>query len=777
MATPAPATLGSGPDQFELDLSEDYYAGDAMFTVSVDGVQIGGPQTVTARHGTPVLSQKFFVQGDFGIGPHTVGVTFLNDAFGGTAATDRNLYVDQLISGPGYFKGASLYFGGTKTFTIFSPPRPVTIGTGPNAITLNISEDAYKGDAQFTIAVDGVQYGGIQTTTATHTAPGVFSPDQVFTVLGNFSGPSHVVTVNFLNDLFDGTRFTDRNLYVDSISVPSHYSNDPVALLSNGPHDFVFVMPQTYVSSEPQTVGTGPDSLVLNVHGDAYDDGNGYNAQFSVSVDGQQIGGVLTTGSRDTFNTQAFTLRGTFGAGAHTITVTFLNDAFGTGPGQDRNLYVDTAINGGLVTELHTPLFYTGSSTTFTANVPGATLTGSTLAGQMENYAILSGTPGNDSITAQGDGNNVILGTAGDKQNGQTDQVGIAGNRNTVVAGDENTTVTGTGTGTGLTLGNGNETVTLDGAGTFLEVGVGTNTIALTGGSANVLIGGSSTVTRFKDSVTIDGENNRVSARVTNGKFVTAGDVTITGGSGHGTFYLGAGTGTISTGGLYNTISVGYYDYGPGKFDITPGNGFDTVLVSSSNVGDITTVHLAGTHNTVNTSNVAVAVTGGDGQNTVTLGVQTYGARVTDTVTLGGENNTVNLLDSLSAIDAGSGHETINLYGGKASLVFHGSGNILFDSGPQFYIGQVYNPTGTVDDFSSDLQVYLSPSLGSLDFKEFGPAGVIHLQSGAGSFTTADQAFAALTPDAAGGSTLMVNAASIHFAPGIPLSSNNFQIG
>lgn len=43
--------------------------------------------------------------------------------------------------------------------------NPVNIGTGSDTLALAVAEDAYLGDAQFTISVDGTQIGGTQTTT------------------------------------------------------------------------------------------------------------------------------------------------------------------------------------------------------------------------------------------------------------------------------------------------------------------------------------------------------------------------------------------------------------------------------------------------------------------------------------------------------------------------------------------------------------------------------------------------------------------------------------
>ena len=85
--------VGTGPDSIVLRISEDAYAngdgtsdaqGDAVFTVSVDGKQIGGTLTATASHSAG-QEQSFTINGSFGGGDHTVSVDFLNDAWAGTA--------------------------------------------------------------------------------------------------------------------------------------------------------------------------------------------------------------------------------------------------------------------------------------------------------------------------------------------------------------------------------------------------------------------------------------------------------------------------------------------------------------------------------------------------------------------------------------------------------------------------------------------------------------------------------------------------------------------
>src|SRR5690348_9500932 len=100
-------------DTLTLHLSEDAWNGDAQFAVLVDGTEIGGPSSVTTAHSTGTF-QDFTYTGEFGSGPHTVEVQFLNDAWGGTADTDRNLYVGGIT-----FDGTD-YAGQTAQNTAFN---------------------------------------------------------------------------------------------------------------------------------------------------------------------------------------------------------------------------------------------------------------------------------------------------------------------------------------------------------------------------------------------------------------------------------------------------------------------------------------------------------------------------------------------------------------------------------------------------------------------------------------------------------------------------------
>ena len=340
-ATPGITTLGSGSDSITLQMSEDAFLGNAQFTVSVDGTQIGGVQTVTASHSAG-QSQQFNMLGNFGSASHTVSVSFVNDAAGPTTVQDRNLYVNSTsFNGTLVAQGALAEFsGGTQNVVTGVAAAPVQqylqIGNnGPDSIVLRMSEDAFVGDAQFTVAVDNTQVGGVVTAQDSHSA----GLDQSLLVVGSFGPGQHQVTVTFLNDLSGPNVATqDRNLYVDGASfdgVPTPGAT--LALLTGGPQTLTVGTP---INTGTISIGSGFDTLALKVSEDFYQG----NAQYIVTIDGQQVGGVQTaTALHGSGQDTTLDVLGNFGAGQHTVSVSFLNDAYAGSPTTDRNLYIDGA--------------------------------------------------------------------------------------------------------------------------------------------------------------------------------------------------------------------------------------------------------------------------------------------------------------------------------------------------------------------------------------------------------------------------------------------------
>lgn len=111
----------------------------------------------------------------------------------------------------------------------------ITVGTGPDALVLRLTQEAWQGSAQYSISVDGAQQGDVQTAEALRGS----GATDVVTVRGDWAPGVHQVTVTFLNDLYGGSPTTDRNLYIESVT----YNGVAVvgaafSLLSSGPVNF-----------------------------------------------------------------------------------------------------------------------------------------------------------------------------------------------------------------------------------------------------------------------------------------------------------------------------------------------------------------------------------------------------------------------------------------------------------------------------------------------------------------------------------------------------------
>lgn len=124
-ATTAAATSDApagGTSTLLLSVSEDAYGGDAQLSVAIDGKTIGAPQTVEALHGNGAAQDISFDQA-LTPGTHDVAVSFLNDAYDGTAATDRNLYVNgaSVDGTPAAGAAATLWDASAHHFSVTVP--------------------------------------------------------------------------------------------------------------------------------------------------------------------------------------------------------------------------------------------------------------------------------------------------------------------------------------------------------------------------------------------------------------------------------------------------------------------------------------------------------------------------------------------------------------------------------------------------------------------------------------------------------------------------------
>ena len=133
-------TTGSGSDTLRLDMSEDAYRGDAAFTVLVDGQKLGGTFTVTASHAAHDSDSMIFA-GNWGAGNHTVSVDFVNDLYGGSSTTDRNLYVDDVVYDTvDTGQSAAMFTNHAQTFAVLdTTPIVITVSASQASVSVAVN--------------------------------------------------------------------------------------------------------------------------------------------------------------------------------------------------------------------------------------------------------------------------------------------------------------------------------------------------------------------------------------------------------------------------------------------------------------------------------------------------------------------------------------------------------------------------------------------------------------------------------------------------------------
>uniref|UniRef100_UPI001C3FB766 Ig-like domain-containing protein n=3 Tax=Neokomagataea TaxID=1223423 RepID=UPI001C3FB766 len=102
-------------------------------------------------------------------------------------------------------------------------------------LTLNMSEDAWEGNAQFQLYVNGSAVGPVQTVTADHHN----GEKQAFEYWGNFP-PNTKFELVYLNDAWDPKSDGDRNLYLYSAQLNNENISDEKSYLLGGGHPIGF---------------------------------------------------------------------------------------------------------------------------------------------------------------------------------------------------------------------------------------------------------------------------------------------------------------------------------------------------------------------------------------------------------------------------------------------------------------------------------------------------------------------------------------------------------
>ena len=398
--------IGSGSSTIELLVSERAEPLGAEFTIDVNGVQIGGVQTTTADSTTGGL-QEFDVLGNFPDGTNSVSVQYLN------ASNSLLNVTSAAIDGISIPNSAiSLSNDGAAAFSFLATGAmtPTTVGSGVDTLALTMAERGEPAGAQFVVFVDGIQVGGVQTTAADMT----WGESQTFDVEGNFATGANAVSIEYLNA--SNSVLSVENAAINGTAI----SNSALVLSNTGSVGFSFTGP---ASNAPVTIGAGADTLALNVS----ERGEPAGAQFTIDVDGTQIGGVQTTAADSTAGlTQTFDVLGNFSAGSNTVSINYLNAS-------NSLLTVNSAcINGVAVPNSALTLSNIGWED-FNFLAPNATAAGTTVIGSGPDTLALTlsqrGQPSGALFTVTVDGTQIggVQSVTATMRTGQTQELDVLG--------------------------------------------------------------------------------------------------------------------------------------------------------------------------------------------------------------------------------------------------------------------------------------------------------------------------------------------------------------
>ena len=127
----------------------------------------------------------------------------------------------------------------TPSYVTPAAPDVVT-GTGPDFLTLSLSEDFFASDAKFTVAIDGVEEPGIFNAVASNAK----GQAQNFLFYGTYATGVHTVTVTYKNPFNGSAAYLSRRLYFNGMTLNGAPGvNVASSPLRGGAHTMSFVAP------------------------------------------------------------------------------------------------------------------------------------------------------------------------------------------------------------------------------------------------------------------------------------------------------------------------------------------------------------------------------------------------------------------------------------------------------------------------------------------------------------------------------------------------------
>jgi Ca2+-binding RTX toxin-like protein len=215
-------------------LSEDAWQGDAQYQILVDGKQIGGTYAATADHRVGAWQDVTLTAAS--ANPQKVEVKFLNDAWGGTDSTDRNLYLDYIEVNGRRYEGeaaasntaaagyeskdphaAVFAIAGSVIFDTSAAAPAASLAQTSALTALSAPNTAAPADAPAISALDAAPTPEVARTSVAPnglTANGTSGADDLYA-----TGAGQTLNGNGGNDIFHIGTYTDAKIVVGTTGI------------------------------------------------------------------------------------------------------------------------------------------------------------------------------------------------------------------------------------------------------------------------------------------------------------------------------------------------------------------------------------------------------------------------------------------------------------------------------------------------------------------------------------------------------------------------------
>ena len=213
----------------EIEASANLYEGAPLLNILVDGKTVASQVAITADFTKGERQTLRFTDPAF-LGAGEISLRFLNDLWGGSRDTDRNVHIHQVkLPGRTLVNADAVYTVGGRTLsalqadgrnmlwtngTLTFNAQPKEAGPVANELRIVASADAFEGNPVLRVAVDGVIVGDYEVSALRKDG----QSQEFRLTVGNLLNSGNL-ELRMINDKWGGSKDKDRNLLISEVTL------------------------------------------------------------------------------------------------------------------------------------------------------------------------------------------------------------------------------------------------------------------------------------------------------------------------------------------------------------------------------------------------------------------------------------------------------------------------------------------------------------------------------------------------------------------------------